>query len=105
MVFFIGFVTLYGPMFYLGIKGMPRRYFDYLPEFHGPNIISTFGALVMITGLVIIVTNLFKSARSGPIAPHNPWGGTNLEWRIQAPPSLENFDEIPVIDKATYKFD
>ncbi len=103
--FFIGFVTLYGPMFYLGIKGMPRRYFDYLPEFHGPNIISTFGAFVMITGLIIIVTNLIKSARSGPIAPHNPWGGTNLEWKIKSPPSLENFDEIPVIDKATYKFD
>ncbi len=105
IVFFIGFVTLYGPMFYLGMKGMPRRYFDYLEEFHGPNIISTFGALVMITGLVIIVTNLIKSARNGPIAPHNPWGGTNLEWRIKSPPSLENFDEIPVIDKATYKFD
>ena len=63
------------------------------------------GSLVMITGLVLIVTNLVKSARHGAIAPQNPWGGTNLEWKIQSPPSLENFDEIPVIDKATYKFD
>ena len=63
------------------------------------------GALVMITGLVLIVTNLIKSARHGEKAPQNPWGGTNLEWQIPAPPPLENFDKIPVIDKATYKFD
>ncbi len=29
VIFFVGFITLYGPMFYLGYKGMPRRYFDY----------------------------------------------------------------------------
>ena len=105
ITFFIGFVALYGPMFYLGIKGMPRRYFDYLEEFHGPNIISTFGSLVMITGLVIIIANLVRSARSGEKAVSNPWGGTNLEWRIPSPPPLENFDEIPFIEKATYKYD
>jgi len=105
LIFFIGFVTLYSPMFYLGIAGMPRRYFDYLEEYHGPNIISTFGALVMVAGFVIILINLFKSARSGEKAEQNPWGGTNLEWRIPSPPPLENFDEIPTITKATYKYD
>jgi cytochrome c oxidase subunit 1 len=105
LIFFIGFVTLYSPMFYLGIAGMPRRYFDYLEEYHGPNIISTFGALVMVTGFVIILINLIKSARSGEKAEQNPWGGTNLEWRIPSPPPLENFEEIPTITKATYKYD
>jgi len=106
IIFFIGFVTLYGPMFYLGIKGMPRRYFDYLDEFHGPNIISTMGALVLVTGFLIILVNLIKSARHGEkTSEMNPWGGTNLEWQVPTPPPLENFDEIPVIDKATYKYD
>jgi len=80
-------------------------YFDYLEEFHGPNIISSFGALVMITGLVLIVTNLIKSARHGEKAPADPWQAPGLEWRIPSPPPLENFEEIPVIDKPTYKFD
>jgi cytochrome c oxidase subunit 1 len=106
ITFFIGFVSLYGPMFYLGIKGMPRRYYDYLPEFHGPNIISTMGALVMITGFLIILVNLINAARHGEKTTEmNPWGGTNLEWQVPTPPPLENFDEIPVIDKATYKYD
>ncbi len=105
LTFFIGFVALYGPMFYLGITGMPRRYFDYLPNYHGPNIISSLGALVMVAGFAIIAINLIKSARSGKKTTANPWGGTTLEWHVPSPPPLENFEEIPTIDKATYKFD
>ena len=105
LIFSIGYLALYLPMFLMGIQGMPRRYFDYLPEFHGPNILSTLGALVMVSGFLIMIVNLFKSAKSGAKAETNPWGGTNLEWRIPSPPPLENFDEIPSIDKATYKYE
>jgi len=105
ILFFLGFITLYGPMFYLGIKGMPRRYFDYLEEYHGPNIISSIGALIMVSGFIITVVNLFKAAKSGAKAEQNPWGGTNLEWSVPSPPPVENFEEIPVVDKATYKMD
>ena len=103
-IFFIGFVTLYGAMFYLGMEGMPRRYFDYLPEFHKANIISSMGAIVMIIGLTIIITNLVKSARYGEKAEKNPWNGVTLEWQVPSPPPVENFDEIPVITKKPYTF-
>ena len=60
----------------------------------------------MVTGFVIILVNLIKAVRHGELTTEmNPWGGTNLEWRIPTPPPLENFDKIPVIEKATYKFD
>ncbi len=105
-IFFIGFLTLYTPMFYLGMKGMPRRYYDYLNEFHGPNILSTVGSWLLATGLIIIIANLVKSAKNGPKAEKNPWNAKTLEWTVSSPPSLENFDEIPVIpeDKETYDF-
>jgi cytochrome c oxidase subunit 1 len=106
LIFFIGFNTLYLPMFYLGIAGMPRRYFDYMPQFHGGNIISSFGAIIMITGLLIIITNLVRSARFGPISTErNPWNGKTLEWTVESPPSLENFEEIPVIEKGPYEYE
>ncbi|MFC2114995.1 cbb3-type cytochrome c oxidase subunit I [Bacteroidota bacterium] len=105
IIFFIGFNTLYLPMFYLGIAGMPRRYFDYLPEFHGGNIISSFGAIIMIGGLFIIIVNLIRSARSGEPAEKDPWGGKTLEWTVDSPPSLENFDEIPMITKGPYEYE
>ena len=97
IMFFMGFLTLYFPMFLLGIKGMPRRYYDYVPEFHFTNIISSFGAFIMIAGLVVILINLFRSAKRGEKAPASPWGGKSLEWTISSPPTLENFEEIPEI--------
>jgi cytochrome c oxidase subunit 1 len=104
VLFFIGFNTLYLPMFYLGIKGMPRRYYDYLDQFHGPNIISTLGSWVLVMGLLIIVINLIRSAKHGPIAPADPWGGKTLEWTVPSPPPLENFDEIPTVTKGPYDY-
>jgi cytochrome c oxidase subunit I len=104
IIFFVGFVMLYTPMFYLGIAGMPRRYFDYLPQFHTGNVFSSFGAMILIAGLAIIIINLIRSARYGPKAEMNPWGGTTLEWTIPSPPPLENFDEIPTVTHRPYHY-
>jgi cytochrome c oxidase subunit 1 len=100
LVFFIGFLTLYSPMFYLGMMGMPRRYYDYLDNFHGGNILSTIGSWIMVTGLVIIVANLIRSARKGEPAEMNPWHSKTMEWTVPSPPPLENFDEIPVLGES-----
>jgi cytochrome c oxidase subunit 1 len=104
IVFFIGFVTLYTPMFVLGMQGMPRRYYDYLPQFHGGNILSSFGAIIMVAGLAIIIINLIRSARVGPKAEMNPWDGTTLEWTVPSPPPLENFEEIPTVTQRPYHY-
>ncbi len=104
VTFMSGFLLLYGSMFFLGMNGMPRRYFDYVPEFHGLNILSSFGALVMIFGLGIIIINLIKSARRGVEATDNPWGGITLEWKVPSPPPLTNFEEIPEVKNDPYDF-
>ncbi|WP_066632521.1 cytochrome c oxidase subunit I [Labilibacter marinus] len=104
IMFFIGFNTLYLPMFFLGISGMPRRYYDYVERFHGPNIVSTIGSWVLFIGLFVIIFNLIRSAKKGPIAPKNPWGGKTLEWTVDSPPTLENFEEIPVVEKGPYDY-
>jgi cytochrome c oxidase subunit I len=94
---FAGFNILYFPMFILGIMGMPRRYYDYLPQFTSLNVVSTIGSWILVTGIIIMITNLVISARKGEKAPKNPWGGTTLEWQTASPPSLHNFDEEPII--------
>ena len=99
LVFFIGFLALYSPMFILGMQGMPRRYYDYLEEFHGPNILSTLGSWVLATGLIIIIVNLVRSAKTGKKAEANPWHSKTLEWSVPSPPTLENFDEEPVLEE------
>jgi cytochrome c oxidase subunit 1 len=105
VIFFAGFLALYLPMFYLGIQGMPRRYFDYLPEFHGGNIISSLGAILMIGGILIVFINLIRSARHGEITTDkNPWGGKTLEWETDTPPTLENWEKIPTVTERPYEY-
>lgn len=102
-IFAIGFNLLYFPMFILGYMGMPRRYYDYLPELHKLHLISTIGSWVLLTGIIIIIVNLVRGLFSKELAPANPWGGTTLEWTIPSPPPHENFDKIPVVTKGPYE--
>ncbi len=101
---FAGFNLLYFPQFIIGIQGMPRRYFDYLPQFQSGHVISTIGGFILFIGLILMVYNLVRSTRKGEIAPANPWHGVTLEWQIPSPPSHENFDVIPEIKTKPYFF-
>ena len=104
LILFIGFNLLYFPMLILGWEGMPRRYYDYLPQFHTLHLFSTIGSWILIAGLVLIFLNLFKALRKGETAGDNPWGGATLEWQIPSPPPMNNFEKIPVVKKGPYEF-
>ena len=104
-ILFIGFNLLYFPMLVVGLMGMPRRYYDYLPEFTLPNQISTVGSWILFTGLIMMLVNLINGYRKGEKATRNPHGGVTLEWQTKSPPPLANFDKEPVIsDKGPYDF-
>ncbi len=101
---FVGFQFLYFPLFIAGYLGMPRRYYDYLPEFHIWHFISTIGSWILISGLIIMFTNLIIALRKGQKAESNPWGGVTLEWQLPSPPTHENFTDIPVVEKEPYDY-
>lgn len=100
---FIGFNVLYMPMFFLGFFGMPRRYYDYLPQFANLNLLSTIGSWILAASLLAVIVNLLRAKKGTPEEMDDPWGGRTLEWEIQSPPSLENFEEIPVISHEPYE--
>lgn len=104
LIFVIGFNGLYFPMFIMGYLGMPRRYYDYLPEYKIYHIISTVGSWIMIAGILILIFNLLKAllSKDRNTTELNPWGGTTLEWTVPTPPPLENFDEIPTVTHGPY---
>jgi len=104
LVLFVGFNLTYFPLFIIGLQGMPRRYFDYLPQFHTGHMISSIGSFILAAGIIMMVTNFFRSAKKGEKAPANPWNGITLEWQIPSPPPLENFSEIPEITEPPYNF-
>jgi cytochrome c oxidase subunit 1 len=104
LILFIGFNVLYFPMLILGWEGMPRRYYDYPPQFHTLHLISTIGSWILIAGLILIFFNLVQGLRKGQKAGDNPWGGATLEWQISSPPPINNFEKIPVVERGPYEF-
>jgi cytochrome c oxidase subunit 1 len=94
---FIGFNLTFLPQFVMGSRGMPRRYWDYDPEFKIYHQLSTIGAFLLGISLFVVVMYLFVSLKTGKRAPKNPWGATTLEWQAPTPPTLYNFPEPPVL--------
>ncbi|MBU1342993.1 MAG: cbb3-type cytochrome c oxidase subunit I [Proteobacteria bacterium] len=99
-----GFMFHYVPMFILGLQGMPRRYFDYLPQYATGNFFAGFGAAFMIIGIFLMMINLVLSLRKPMDASSDPWGGTTLEWQTASPPPLHNFMTEPVVLDYPYDF-
>jgi cytochrome c oxidase subunit 1 len=101
---FVGFNVLYLPMFILGWEGMPRRYYDYLPQYQKWHVVSTVGSWIMVAGIILMFANLLRSIKTGKVCTErDPWGGgRTLEWTVPSPPPLENFEEIPTVTRGPY---
>lgn len=100
----VGFIFHYIPMFILGLQGMPRRYYDYLPQYETGNFLAGFGGILMVAGIMLMFINLWVSFRARETAPADPWGGTTLEWSVPSPPPVHNFVDEPKILEYPYDF-
>jgi cytochrome c oxidase subunit 1 len=98
---FVGFHTTFLVQHWLGAKGMPRRYADYLPQdgFTTLNTISTIGSFILGASIFPFLYNVYRSYRYGEIVTvDDPWGhGNSLEWATTCPPPRHNFTSIPRI--------
>jgi cytochrome c oxidase subunit I len=92
---FAGFFGTFFPQFLLGNGGMPRRYFNYPPQYQVLHCISTIGALGLAFGMLLVGTYLLWSLFFGPRAPANPWGSRSYEWLTESPPPKHNFRRTP----------
>ncbi len=105
LIVFIGFNLTFFPQFIVGYLGMPRRYWQYPPEFQVYNVLSTAGASILAVGYLLPMIYLLWSLRYGKPAPDNPWQATGLEWRTSSPPPTFNFDETPEVTWEAYEYD
>jgi cytochrome c oxidase subunit 1 len=94
---FFGFNLTFIPQFIMGSRGMPRRYWDYDPEFTLYHQLSTVGALILGLTMFTVVVYLTWTWFKGEKAPDNPWGSSTVEWQAPTPPSLYNFTEPPTL--------
>ncbi|MEY3161770.1 MAG: Cytochrome c oxidase polypeptide [Planctomycetota bacterium] len=103
-IIFVGFNLTFIPQFVMGSRGMPRRYAQYVPEFEVFHQWSTIGAIVLGSGLALMVVYLVQSLFAGKPAMKNQWGGVTLDWETPTPPPLENFDHPPVVTREVYDY-
>ena len=107
------FICAYGtffPMHFLGMAGLPRRYysntafpmFDNLLDIN--EVVSFFaiaGALIQ----VIFFFNFFYSIFRGPISSQNPWKSTTLEWTTPVERIHGNWPgDIPSVHRWAYDY-
>jgi cytochrome c oxidase subunit I len=97
-IIFVGFNLTFFPMHDLGLSGMPRRVATYTNHsWDAPNLVSTIGAFILATGILMVFWNCIHSLRVGRLAPADPWGANSLEWYTSSPPPPHNFDDLPPI--------
>ncbi|MFO0953855.1 MAG: cytochrome c oxidase subunit I [Isosphaeraceae bacterium] len=101
---FVGFNLTFFPQFALGYLGMPRRYYQYPPEFQILNVMSTAGASILAVGYVLPLIYLLLSLWFERDASPNPWDASGLEWETGSPPPKFNFDETPVVTGGPYVY-
>jgi cytochrome c oxidase subunit I+III len=95
----VGFNLVFFPMHLLGLRGMPRRVFTYPAQrgFESLNLLATLGALVLAVSVLLLLVNLWRSARRGRLAGDDPWASDTLEWGTSSPPPPFNFRDPPTV--------
>jgi cytochrome c oxidase subunit I len=109
---FLGTYAIFLPMHYLGLLGVPRRYYalgetEFIPpSAHLANEWITIAALIVFAGQLIFFYNMINSLFRGPKADPNPWGATSLEWQTpQTPPVHGNWGaETPTVYRWAYDY-
>ncbi|MDN3921230.1 cytochrome c oxidase subunit I [Roseateles violae] len=109
---FLGTYAIFFPMHYLGLLGMPRRYYNFdnyqfIPQSaHQLNAVISVIAMVVAAIQLVFVFNIVWSAFKGRKASPNPWRAASLEWHTpDTPPRHGNWGpRLPVVHRWAYAY-
>ncbi|MGO1520021.1 MAG: cytochrome c oxidase subunit I [Sphingobacterium sp.] len=107
---FLGAYLVFFPMHFMGIDGVPRRYysfteFPFMEKWVSVNILITWAAIISGIAQVAFIWNFFASIWCGKRAPQNPWGSNSLEWTTPVEHIHGNWPgEIPTVYRWPYDY-
>jgi len=111
--FWLTFICAYGvflPMHFVGLAGVPRRYFNndlYAPfaKLQHLNVIISVFAIIGVLSQVIFFVNFFYSMFKGPKSEQNPWNSNTLEWTTPIVPEHGNWPgALPTVYRWPYDY-
>jgi cytochrome o ubiquinol oxidase subunit 1 len=99
----VGFYVAFMPLYVLGLLGMTRRmqHFDQ-PEWRPWVLIAGVGALLILCGIALQITQLLVSIRTRERrrdTTGDPWDARTLEWSTASPPPSFNFAVLPHVTR------
>jgi cytochrome c oxidase subunit 1 len=106
----IGVYGVFFPMHFLGLGGLPRRYYanTAYEGFDGMvnvNVLITIFAILAGIAQFIFAFNFFYSIYKGKKAPQNPWKANTLEWTAPVEHLHGNWPgPIPVVHRWPYDY-
>ena len=79
-VTFIGVNLTFFPQHFLGLAGIPRRYADYPDSITWGNVISSFGSVVRLLGVILFASTLVERLVSKRTISVGDYPRTRIEW-------------------------
>ena len=108
----VGTYAIFFPMHYLGLMGLPRRYYAYQSYDFVPPSVATLNQWISVVAIAValaqllFIWNLAWSWRRGRRSRRNPWRATSLEWQTpDLPPRHGNWGRrLPVVHRWAYDY-
>ena len=107
---FLGAYLVFFPMHFMGIDGVPRRYyafteFPFMEKWVSVNVLVTWAAIIAGIGQLAFLINFFGSIFYGKKATQNPWESNTLEWTTPVEHIHGNWPgEIPTVYRWPYDY-
>ena len=106
----IGAYGVFFPMHFIGMAGLPRRYyknteFPYFDDLSDTNVLITVFALITAAAQLVFLYNFIRSMFYGKKAEQNPWNSNTLEWTTPVEHIHGNWPgEIPSVYRWPYDY-
>jgi cytochrome c oxidase subunit 1 len=107
----IGAYIIFWPMHYMGLAGVPRRYFDLaswvsFSQFDTLNKVISYAAIVVFAAQFLFIFNFIHSIFHGKkLTVKNPWNANTLEWTTPIERIHGNWEgDIPEVHRWAYDY-
>jgi cytochrome c oxidase subunit 1 len=99
ILIFLGVNLTFFPQHFLGLIGIPRRYSDFPDIFFSWIKISSFGSILTLISVILIITIVWDATIKTKIKLFSNFGLNSVEWIYSSPPAFHTYNSINILFK------